>query len=161
MRGNRVSHAALPRRAAGMAGVAALLGAAGCAGSQERADYDQAASGRRPDRILVQDFAVRPEEVTLDSSVRGRLTQAFSAESTDAQQLQAARQASAALSEALAEELRGSGLAVERSAPGVQAREPVGLARARPGVRCWWTGSCWRWTRATGRAGRWWGWGAA
>lgn len=40
----------------------------------------------RPDRILVHDFAIHPGEVRVDSGLRGRLTQAFSAETTTEQQ---------------------------------------------------------------------------
>ncbi|HYZ31874.1 MAG TPA: DUF4410 domain-containing protein [Crenalkalicoccus sp.] len=69
----------------------------------------------RPDRILVQDFAVSPQEVQLDSGLRGRLMQAFSGESVSQQQYQAARETSAALADAVAEGLRRYGIPVQRT----------------------------------------------
>jgi Domain of unknown function (DUF4410) len=69
----------------------------------------------RPDRVLVHDFAVTPTEVKLDSGLRGRLTQAFSSETTSEQQYAAARETSAAMTAALAAGLQRYGLPVDRT----------------------------------------------
>ncbi len=103
----------------GHAAIVALLGLPGLAGcNQPHVDMVQGYQGGRlppPDRILVHDFAVRPQDVRLDSGLRGRLTQVFSRESTSELQYQAARETSAALSEALVAGLRRYGLPVERT----------------------------------------------
>jgi hypothetical protein len=67
----------------------------------------------RPERYLVHGFAIHPGEVQLDSGLRGRLTQAFSAEPPGERQVQAARQVSAAVTTALVEALRAAGLPAE------------------------------------------------
>ncbi len=69
----------------------------------------------RPERILVRDFALTPEDVRLDQGVRARLTQAFNQTPPSAAKMQAARAATAALAEDLVRELRREGLPAERA----------------------------------------------
>lgn len=105
-----------PRRRSLLVTLPALLAAGGCTAPQVRTELYRGAAGPRPERILVHDFAIRPQEVRLDSGVRGRLLQAFSPETPSEQQYQAARQVSRAVTDALAEELARSGIPVERVA---------------------------------------------
>lgn len=94
-----------------------LLGGTSC--SRPQVDTVASYTGRPlryPDRILVLDFGVHPEDVRLDQGLRARLTRAMSGQAPSAQQLAAAREASAALTEALVSELRSYGLPAERVA---------------------------------------------
>lgn len=77
----------------------------------------------RPDQVLVHGFAIHPDEVRLDSGIRGRLIQAFSGEAPSAQQFDAARQVSAAVTQALVEALRKAGLPAEPTG-GIPAAGP-------------------------------------
>ncbi|HST75277.1 MAG TPA: DUF4410 domain-containing protein [Acetobacteraceae bacterium] len=70
----------------------------------------------RPERVLVRDFAITPQDVRLDQGIRARLTRATSDQPLSAQQLQVARQANAALSETLVAQLRQAGIPAERIA---------------------------------------------
>ena len=70
----------------------------------------------RPERILVHDFAIHPAEVRLDSGLRGRLTEAFSGDTTTEQQYQAVRETSAAATQALVDTLQAAGIPAERIA---------------------------------------------
>jgi hypothetical protein len=70
----------------------------------------------RPERVLVRDFAITPQDVRLDQGIRARLTRATSDQPLSAQQLQVARQANGTLSEALVQQLRQAGIPAERVA---------------------------------------------
>ena len=94
----------------------ALAALAAACGPQVQTTVRATGSLPRPDRILVVDFAIHPGEVRLDSGLRGRLTQAFSAETTTEQQYQAARETSAAATGALAEALPAAGIPAEHIA---------------------------------------------
>lgn len=94
-----------------------LLGGASC--SRPEVDTVATYTGgplRHPDRILVLDFGVHPEDVRLDQGLRARLSRAMSDQALNAQQLAAARQASAVLTEALVNELRSYGLPAQQVA---------------------------------------------
>ena len=69
----------------------------------------------KPDRILVRDFALSPEDVRLDQGVRARLMQAFSNTSVSTAKAQAARAATASLANDLVASLRREGLPAERA----------------------------------------------
>jgi DNA-directed RNA polymerase specialized sigma24 family protein len=56
-----------------------LAAGAGCSPPQVQSQVYQGGPVARPDRVVVHDFAVRPQEVRLDSGLRGRLTQALAA----------------------------------------------------------------------------------
>ncbi len=68
-----------------------------------------------PDRILVRDFAVVPEDVRLDQGIRARLTQALSDTPASATKVQTARTATSSLATDLVRDLRGYGLPAERA----------------------------------------------
>lgn len=64
----------------------------------------------RPDVVVVNDFAVTPDEVKLDRGLSARLGSAFSGTSTDAQQVEAGRKVAMAVSKALVQEIQKLGL---------------------------------------------------
>jgi hypothetical protein len=75
----------------------------------------------RPDRVLVYDFAVSPEDVKLDRGVSARVIDAAKGTSRTAQELQTGQAVASKLSEHLVEEISKLGLAAERGAgPPVQ-----------------------------------------
>jgi hypothetical protein len=100
-----------PARRSVLLAIPALL--AGC--NQPQVQVDQAYNGPRlprPARIYLRDFAVTPSDVTLDSGVRGRVTQMV--QDPGDTQLAVARTTAAALSSALADSLASSGIPVIR-----------------------------------------------
>lgn len=92
------------------------LAIAGCnpARVQGTRDYNGPALPR-PERLLVRDFAITPQDVRLDQGIRSRLTRATSDGPLSAQQLQVARQANATLAETLVAQLRQAGIPAERA----------------------------------------------
>lgn len=69
----------------------------------------------RPDRILVQAFAVTPDDVKLDQGVAARVERSNSDVPLTTQQLQVARQAQSTMADAMVEKLRSYGLPAERA----------------------------------------------
>jgi Domain of unknown function (DUF4410) len=102
-----------------------LLLLAGCSQPQVQTLVVAPGPVERPDMVLVHNFAVHPQQVRLDSGLRGRLTQVFSGETATQQQYEAALASSSALAQAVAEELRRTGLQVER----VPTPDPPGIGR--------------------------------
>jgi hypothetical protein len=88
--------------------------AAACSKPEMQTQVYQSGPVPRPERILVQNFTGQAGEVQLDSGLRGRLTQAFSGQSTPQQQSEAVRETSNAVTQALVEELQSTGIPVER-----------------------------------------------
>jgi hypothetical protein len=87
----------------------------GCA--QPRVDTVQSYAGPqlpRPNRTLVHDFAVSPDQVKLDRGVSSRLLSALEGGSQAGQQNAAAQQVAAAISVALVERIQALGLPAER-----------------------------------------------
>lgn len=69
----------------------------------------------RPDIILVRDFAVRADEVKLDSGVSARVQEAMSGSPVTAQEAEIGRKVAAAVSETLVHEIGALGLPVKRA----------------------------------------------
>jgi hypothetical protein len=69
----------------------------------------------RPDRIIVEDFVVPPNAVTLDSGVGPRLARAIGSDSSDAAQREAAAKVARKLSDTLVKELNTTGIATSPS----------------------------------------------
>ena len=74
----------------------------------------------RPDRVLVYDFAVSPEEVRLDRGLSARAAAAAKGTSRTEQEITTGRKVASALSEHLVKEIRKLGLDAERAAGPVQ-----------------------------------------
>lgn len=107
----------LRRRAVRLyAAVPLLLALAACnpARIQATSEYHGAALPR-PQRVLVRDFALTPEDVRLDQGIRARLTRMTSSAPPSAHQMEVARGATATLAETLAQTLRSYGIPAERS----------------------------------------------
>ncbi|MBN9559893.1 MAG: DUF4410 domain-containing protein [Alphaproteobacteria bacterium] len=68
----------------------------------------------RPERVLVRDFAIEPQDVRLDQGIRARLKRAKSDQPLSAQQLAVAREANVTLSNTLVARLRQAGIPAER-----------------------------------------------
>ena len=70
----------------------------------------------RPDRVLVYDLAVSPEEVRLDRGLSARAVAAAQGTSRTEQEIATGRKVASALSEHLVKEIRNLGLDAERAA---------------------------------------------
>src|SRR5215472_17428029 len=62
------------------------LGACAPTTVESQQDYSGTAALPRPDRVIVYDFAVSPDEVTLDQSLTERLVRSFQSASTTEQE---------------------------------------------------------------------------
>lgn len=95
-----------------------LLLLAAC--NQARVVEDQAYAGPtlpRPDRILIYDFAVAPQDVRLDQGIRARIMRVAGDQPPSATQMNAARKATRALTQELVKKLQGYGLPAEAAGP--------------------------------------------
>src|SRR5690349_4799562 len=93
-----------------------LAGLAACNPPRVMTESDyQGAPLPKPERVLVRDFAIMPEDVRLDQGLRARLTRMTGDAPMSAQQMQVARGATATLSEALVQKLRSYGIPAQRS----------------------------------------------
>lgn len=99
-------------RLASIAVLAVLLAACASARTQTVAAY-AGAPLPRPDRIIVYDFAVSPEEVSLDQGIGARIKREVEDKSPGAAELEAARATQTALAAALARDLQSYGLIAE------------------------------------------------
>ena len=98
--------------ASAMAGVCLLMA---CASTNVRTvRTDISGPLPRPDRVLVYDLAVSPEEVKLDRGISAKAIAAAQGSSRTAQELATGRAVAQALSEHLVKELRKLGLDAER-----------------------------------------------
>jgi len=75
-----------------------------------------------PDRVLVYDFAVSPEQVRLDRGLSARAAAAAEGASRTEQEIATGRKVASALSEHLVKEIRNLGLDAERAAGPRQQR---------------------------------------
>lgn len=96
-----------------LAGV--TLAACSHASVQTTQDYTGAAL-LRPDRVMVRDFVVSPNEVTLDSGRLAGIRRMFSGQSDSEQQIAKAQAVVAAISNTLVQEIQAMGLPAERIA---------------------------------------------
>lgn len=102
----------------GMVGLAALavLALAGC-NKPQMATTESYVGGRmpRPDRVMVNAFAVTADDVKLDQGVSARVQRADSDVPLNAQQMQVARAAQTELADSMVQALRSYGLPAERA----------------------------------------------
>jgi hypothetical protein len=93
-----------------VAGVAAL-GLSACAPARmQTTQADAGPLAPRPDRVVVYDFAVTPQDVRLDQGVSARIERTIGDSSLSQQEWDAAQRARVALAQALAGRLRSYGL---------------------------------------------------
>ncbi|HTZ78239.1 MAG TPA: DUF4410 domain-containing protein [Stellaceae bacterium] len=101
------------RRLPAVRSVAALLALASVACAPTHVQQTQTYSGAalpRPDIVVVNDFAVTPDQVKLDSGLRARLMNVVNPTPPSAQEIAEGRQVTAAISRTLVEEIRKLGL---------------------------------------------------
>lgn len=91
--------------------------ASGCASTDVRTvETDISGPLPRPDRVLVYDFAVSPEEVRLDRGISAQAAQATKGTPRTEQEIATGREVASALSKHLVKEIRKLGLDAERAA---------------------------------------------
>jgi hypothetical protein len=108
-----------------LAGVAAL-GLSACAPA--RVQTTQAYGGPlapRPDRVMVYDFAVTPQDVKLDQGVSARIARTMGDSSLSQQEWDAAQRTRVALAQSLAEKLRSYGLPAQTGGSGAGGANEV------------------------------------
>jgi hypothetical protein len=102
---------------------AVLLAATACAPTHVQSTQTYAGGLLpRPDMVVVNDFAVTPEEVKLDSGLRARLMNAVSPAPASAREIEDGRRITATISRTLVEEIRKLGLPARQGYAG----EPIG-----------------------------------
>jgi len=92
---------------------AALLVLAACTTVQIESKYGGPPLPR-PDRVLVYDLAVTPEEVKLDTGLSALVVEAMKGESRTEEEIQAGHEVAAALSKELVKKINAMGLYAER-----------------------------------------------
>ena len=93
-------------------GAAAL--AAGCAPTSVQSTYQREGPAPRPERVLVYDFSVTPDEVQLDRGLSAELEQMAKGTPRTQQELQVGRKAARALSDELVKRINAMGLPAQR-----------------------------------------------
>ena len=95
----------------------AILALAGCGSTKVTTQMtDISGPLPRPDRVLVYDFVVSPEDVKLDRGLSARAIDAAKGTSRTEQEIQTGQAVASALSEHLVKEIRKLGLDAERAA---------------------------------------------
>ena len=99
-----------------VAGALALLMIMGCGGPQVQKTEEYSGKLPRPERILVYDFAVSPDEVTLTKGLGPDIMNALNGPPRTARELKVGHAAANALAEELVKRIREFGLPAERAA---------------------------------------------
>ena len=106
------------RRLAGATlALAMVIGSAACAPTKVRpvTSYGGADPLPRPDRVLVYDFAVEPEQVSLNRGLFARLGRQVSSASTTDDELKVAREVASGFSDELVARIQKLGMPAERA----------------------------------------------
>ena len=92
-----------------------LLALGACAPTtvESQQDYSGTAALPRPYRVIVYDFAVSPDEVTLDQGLTEELVRSFQSASTTEQERMVGHQVARAIAGTLVEEIISAGLYAE------------------------------------------------
>ena len=92
-----------------------LLALGACAPTtvETQQDYSGTAALPRPDRVIVYDFAVSPDEVTLDQGLPEKLVRSFQSASTTEQERLVGQQVAQAIAQTMVEEIINGGLSAE------------------------------------------------
>ena len=97
-------------------GLAALLLVASCGPTKVKTTEEYTGKLPRPDRILVYDFAVSPDEVKHDTGLSADIARAVEGTPRTADELKIGHAATNALAKELVKEIQGFGLPAERAA---------------------------------------------
>jgi hypothetical protein len=117
----------LPRRP-----LLAALALGACAGPEVRESaLGDASRLPAPERVVVLDIAVTPQEVRLDSGVAGRVQQTLDSRPLSEQQLAVARAVASRVADATVAELRAQGISATRAAAPPAAAGTVLLAEGQ------------------------------
>jgi len=98
---------------AALAGVVAVIG---CAPTQVQSTYQRESAMARPERVLVYDFAVSPEQVQLDRGLSAEIVQMSQGTSRTEQEIQVGQKAARVLADELVKEINAMGLPAQRVA---------------------------------------------
>jgi hypothetical protein len=93
----------------------AALWLAACAPSSVQTDYEAVPHLRRPDSILVYDFAVSADEVQLDRGVVGKIESQASGEPRTEQELAVGHKVARIIAEGIASEISAMGIPARRA----------------------------------------------
>lgn len=99
--------------------VAALAGAsavAGCAPTQVQSTFQREGAMPRPERVLVYDFSVSPQEVQLDRGLSAEMVEMAKGTPRTEQEIQLGQKAARALSDELVKRINAMGLPAQRIA---------------------------------------------
>jgi hypothetical protein len=94
--------------------IAVLVWLAGCAPTSVQSTFERNAASPRPDRILVYDFAVSPDDVQLDSGLSADVIEALKGAPRTEQELEIGRATARVLSDALVKRINDMGLSAQR-----------------------------------------------
>jgi hypothetical protein len=97
-------------------GLAALLLLASCGPTKVKTTEEYTGKLPRPDRILVYDFAVSPDEVKHDTGLSAEIVRAVEGKPRTADELKIGHAAAGALAKELVKKIQGFGLPAERAA---------------------------------------------
>ena len=97
-------------------GLAAFLLIASCGPTKVKTTEEYSGKLPRPDRILVYDFAVSPDEVKQDTGLSADIARAVEGTPRTADELKTGHAAANALAKELVKEIQGFGLSAERAA---------------------------------------------
>jgi len=114
------------RRTVQLTGGLALLALGACASAKTSTTYETTATVPKPDVVIVEPFAVSPDEVKLDRGLTAQLQQAINGAPRTDQERQAGRQVADAIAEKLVAQIRDLGLAAQLgTAAPPQAKTPL------------------------------------
>jgi len=97
-----------------VAALAAVFMLAGCAPTNVQSTFQREGRAPRPERVLVYDFSVTPDEVQLDRGLSAELEQMAKGTPRTEQELQLGRKAARALSDELVKRIDAMGLPAQR-----------------------------------------------
>jgi len=99
----------------GVAALAAAFLVTACAPTSVQSIFQREGAAPRPERVLVYDFSVTPDEVQLDRGLSAELEQMAKGTPRTEQELQIGRKAARALSDELVERINAMGLPAQRA----------------------------------------------
>ncbi len=104
---------------------------AGCASATGVPTQRASLTLPRPDRVLVHDFAVTPEEVALDRGILPRVMRVFGSDPQTKEESEVGKVVARVLSDSLVSELRGRGIEAHLATKSPPAGETTGSIRGR------------------------------
>ncbi len=103
------------RRSGSIVAAALVLGVAGCAPTSVAPTYERVGPMRRPERILVYEFAVAPDEVHLEKGLSAEVIQAVQGTPRSVEEREIGRTAARALADELVSKIQAMGIPAEHA----------------------------------------------